>query len=461
MPIESPRPARRTRAFLWLATRPRAFVQGRVYQAAQAFVGLEASSGIVLLAAALAAIAWANSPWGDSYFDLWHTAVSFDAGAFELDHSLLLWVNDGLMTLFFFLVGLEIKRELVHGELSQPRKAMLPAAAAIGGMVVPAVIYAGFNVGGEGLRGWGMPMATDIAFALGLLSLFGRRVPFGVKVFLLALAISDDIGAILVIAVFYTSQVNLGALAASVLILGLIVGLNRRGMRNVDVYVVIGFCLWFTMLESGIHATLAGVVLGLLTPASPFFNSEAFADSAETLVSRYRRAGDVDARHGLLAEMEDLSHGTEAPLDRLERKLHPWVSYGVVPIFALANAGVPVSGEVLSRALDSSIAQGVFVGLVVGKPLGILAATWIAVRLRVGELPAGATWTHILGIGLLGGVGFTVSLLISGLAFSEGSVIDSAKLGILGGSVIAGLAGFIFLYATTRKNSHFQPEARL
>jgi NhaA family Na+:H+ antiporter len=424
-----------------------------VVRAAQAFVQIEASSGIVLLVAALLALVWANSPWDEAYFELWATAISVDASLLAVDLSLQHWVNDGLMTVFFFLVGLEIKRELAHGELSSPRRALLPAAAALGGMVAPAAIYSLLNLSGEGRGGWGIPMATDIAFALGVLSLLGNRVPFSMKVFLLALAIADDIGAIAVIAVFYSHGIDAAALGVALGLLAAVVLMNVAGVRNVFIYTALGICLWLAVFESGIHATLAGVALGLLTPARPRYPPEGFVEDAEVLVSRYRAAletGNTEAQQDLLGQVEALSQGTEAPLDRLERLLHPWVSYGIVPLFALANSGVIISGDIAADAVESPVTQGIVLGLLVGKPAGIFAATWLACRLRLAELPSGASWVHIAGVGLLGGIGFTVSLLITSLAFSDAALQDEAKLGVVGASLIAGLAGFCFLRLTAR-----------
>jgi NhaA family Na+:H+ antiporter len=431
----------------------RIFVPQRAVRAAQAFVRVEASSGIVLLVAAVAALVWANSPASESYDDLWHAVISIDLQVAAVSEDLRHWVNDGLMTVFFFLVGLEIKRELVHGELSTPRRAILPAAAALGGMIGPALIYVAFNAGGSGIDGWGIPMATDIAFALGVLSLLSGRIPFGVKVFLLALAIADDIGAILVIAVFYTADLNLEALSIAALIFGAMVAMSRAGVRSVDAYVAVGAALWLAVFESGIHATLAGVALGLLTPARPFYGPLGFVAAAEGLVARFRQGqetGNADEQQSALAQLEDLSHGTESPLDRLERRLHPWVSYGIVPLFALANAGVAIDSGTIGDAIESSVSQGVALGLLLGKPVGIVLFTFVAVKLRLGDLPNGARWSHILGVGLLGGIGFTVSLLITGLAFEEGALVDEAKLGVLAASALAGAIGFVYLWLVSR-----------
>ena len=443
-------------------TRPRDFVYRRVFQTAQAFMQVEAASGVVLLIAAVAALVWANSPWWESYFDFWHTAVTVEAEIFNIDLDLREWVNDALMTIFFFVVGLEIKRELAHGELSNPRRALLPAAGALGGMAGPALIYTALNLGGEGARGWGVPMATDIAFAIGVLSLLSGRVPFSLKVFLLALAIADDIGAILVIAVFYTTDMNFLALGLAVVTLFVIAVMNRSGVRTINVYVAVGGVLWLMMLQSGVHATIAGVTLGLIAPASYFYNPASFAAAAQDLLDRFKLAhetGNEEVQAGILSQMEDLTQGTEAPLDRLERALHRWVSFGIVPLFALANAGVHVSGETADAAIGSPISQGVFVGLLVGKPLGIFLVTWLAVRLGICEMPTGSTWPQVLGIGMLAGIGFTVALLITDLGFERELLVDEAKLGVLTASLAAGMAGFAFLWLTTRPARWTQSQA--
>jgi NhaA family Na+:H+ antiporter len=328
-------------------------------------------------------------------------------------------------------------------------------------MIAPALIYTAFNAGGDGAAGWGVPMATDIAFAVGVLSLLSRRVPFSVKVFLLALAIADDIGAIVVIAVFYTEDISmLAMLLACATLVGIGI-LNRTGVRGFGLYVAAGGLLWLTLLESGIHASIAGVLLGLLTPAASFYGRATFAEDAEDLVRRFRAAeaaGNEDAQRGILAQMQELAENTEAPLDRLESALHPWVSFLIVPLFALANAGVHVSSDVAEAAVESPISQGVAAGLLIGKPLGIFVLTWLAVRLRLCELPTGATWAQILGVGMLGGIGFTVALLIAGLGFEDELLVDEAKLGVLAASLIAGIAGFAFLWFATRGRRDY-PEA--
>jgi NhaA family Na+:H+ antiporter len=339
-------------------------------------------------------------------------------------------VNDGLMVIFFFLMGLEIKRELVHGELSSVRRALLPATAALGGMIAPALIYTLFNAGSEGAHGWGVPVATDIAFALGVLSLLGRRVPFSVRVFLLALAIADDIGGILVIAIFYTSHIDLVAMGVAALILVAVFASNRIGIRSFSVYIVLGVLLWLAVHESGIHATIAGVALGLMTPAT---GHDAITE--------------VDSSPGQ-------SPPSEAPLERLERALVGWVSFLIVPMFALANAGVEISGDVARDALSSSISHGVTLGLVLGKPIGIFVFTFVAVKLRLCDMPRGANWAHLFGVGILGGIGFTVALLITDLGFrNDPLLVDEAKIGVLAGSAAAGLLGFIFLFLIGRTGS--------
>lgn len=437
-----------------LIEKPRDFVYNQLILTAQAFARIEASSGIVLMVAALTALIWANSPWDESYFELLHTHISIDADIFHLDMSLQHWVNDGLMAIFFFLMGLEIKREIVHGELSSFRRALLPVTAALGGMIVPALIFTAFNAGGDGASGWGIPVATDIAFALGVLSLLSKRVPFSIRVFLLALAIADDIGGILVIAIFYTSGLNLTAMAVAFLILAITYVFNRSGVRTISIYVVLGAFLWLAVHESGIHATLAGVVLGLLTPAVHHYNPTTFADSAEDLAARYRTAlaaGATGVQESILSQMEDLSKGTEAPLERIERALVRWVGFSIVPIFALANAGVAVSGDVASDALSSTVSQGVALGLILGKPLGIFLFTALSVKLGFCDLPRGASWAQVFGVALLGGIGFTVSLLITDLGFRDNSVLaDEAKLGVLFASIVAAVVGMTFLYLTSK-----------
>ena len=413
------------------------------------FLHTEAAGGVALVIAAIVALAWANSPWDASYRDLWTTDLTVALGDRRLDLDLRHWINDGLMALFFFVVGLEIKRELVDGELRDPRKAALPACAALGGMVAPALIYAAFNAGGEGSDGWGIPMATDIAMAVGVLSLMGSRVSASLKLFLLALSIVDDIGAILVIAVFYTDEIHGDALLATLGLLVAVAAMRRLGVRSVPAFVVVGVVLWVTLHESGIHATLAGVVLGLMTPTQPIRRPE-LVDAAKLAdVSSYRAA-----RQTATAAREAVS-----VVEWLEHQLHPWTSFVVVPLFALANAGVALSGDTVGDALSSPVAGGIVFGLVVGKVVGITGFTWLATRLRIATLPEGSGWSGIVGVGALAGIGFTVSIFVTGLAFGGTALEDQAKVAILGGSLLAAAIGSVVIVATSGRAGGAVPEA--
>jgi len=350
--------------------------------------------------------------------------------------------------LFFFVVGLEIKRELVSGELSSPRRAILPAAAALGGMLGPALIYTAFNAGSETAHGWGIPMATDIAFAVGVLTLLGRRVPAPLKVFLLALAVADDLGGIIVIAVFYTESLSFEALGWAALVLLVILVINRGGVVAIAPYFFLGVLFWAAMLKSGIHATIAGVILAMLTPSRPYYTDEDFDATLERLQTEYALAR-ADGSHArmqqALAQIEDLVSGMESPLDRLEHRLAPWTAFVVVPIFALANAGVAVSGEMLRSAASSPVTLGVALGLVLGKPVGIFLTSWVCVRLGLAQLPANTSFRQVLGAGMIAGIGFTVALFIAGLSFENPAHLDEAKIGILAASLIAGLLGSAYL----------------
>jgi NhaA family Na+:H+ antiporter len=377
------------------------------------FVNIEALSGIVLLAAAFAALVWANVDPA-SYEDVWHHLLTIGVGDASITLDLQHWVNDGLMTIFFFVVGLEIKREVIDGELRDRKTASLPALAALGGMLVPALLYLSLNAGGVGSRGWGIPMATDIAFAIGLLALLGPRVPSGLKLFLLTLAIVDDIGAIIVIALFYSSGVSAGWLAAGAAAVVGIVVLRRIGIGSPWLYVIPGVILWICFEESGVHATIAGVALGLLTPG---------------------------ARGAAIG-----------PLERLEHGLHPWSSFVVVPLFALANAGVLLTSESIDAAVSGTIAWGIVLGLVVGKVVGIAGFTALGLRLRLGRLPSGMQARDVMGVGAVAGIGFTVSLFIADLSF-RGVRLDEAKVGILGASLLAGTVGAILVRVSTRSRA--------
>jgi NhaA family Na+:H+ antiporter len=399
---------------------------------------------------------WANSPWAATYDALWSTELTLGTVQFHLTESLRHWVNDGLMAIFFFVVGLEIKRELLVGELASPRQAALPALAALGGVLVPAGIYLLLNRGTVGAQGWGIPMATDIAFALGVLALLGDRIPLGLKVFLTALAIVDDIAAVLVIAVFYTAQVTWAALGAAAVILVVLVAANRLGARRPVIYAVLGLALWLAVFESGVHATVAGVLLALTIPANTRIDPRAFLDRSRATLAAFERAGSDEetgasiltngARQEALAELEDAVEGAGAPLQRMEHVLHPWVAFAIIPLFALANAGVRVEGD-LGAALGNQVTLGVVLGLVLGKQLGVTLAAWLAVRSGVTDLPEGVGWRHIYGAGWLAGIGFTMSLFVADLAFavSDGGLLTAAKLGILVASLLAGVGGWVIL----------------
>jgi NhaA family Na+:H+ antiporter len=424
-------------------------VPRRLLRPLQQFLETEHAGGVALLAAAAVALAWANSPWGHTYRAFWHTELTLRLGPWSLSHDLREWVNDALMVLFFFVVGLEIKRELVTGELRDPRRAALPIAGAAGGMVAPALLYIAFNPpGSEAFRGWGIPMATDIAFAVGVLTLVGRGVPTGLKTFLLALAIADDIGAILVIALFYSGRIAWPALLAAVLLLGAVVALQRVHVRHTVAYLALGAGAWLATHQSGVHATIAGVALGLLTPAVPFQRPRAVGEEALRVAERTQGEPwppDAHAHHWL--RLGSLAREAVSPLVRLETLLHPWSSFVVVPVFALANAGVALSPGAAREAVGHPVALGVAVGLVVGKPLGITVASWLAVRSGVARLPAEARWSQLLGVGVVAGIGFTVSLFIGELAFASEAVRDMAKVGIFVASVVASVLGWGILRA--------------
>ena len=422
----------------------------------QKFIHTESSSGFVLLAAAALALLWVNSPWNSSYHALWNAEVSLRFGPFLLAHSLREWVNDALMVLFFFVVGLEVKREFVHGELSDWRKASLPIAAALGGMVVPAALYAVMNAGTSTSRGCGIPMATDIAFAVGVLALLGDRIPATLRILLLALATVDDIGAILVIAFFYTDQISPIPVLASLLLIFMMVGMWKIGLRKIGYFLPIAVLFWFAVLQSGIHATIAGVVLGLMTPTVAALGQKKYARTATLLLKELAEAeqqGSRERADAILGEVEELTASTETPADRLLRLLHPWSSYVALPIFALANAGVVLTPTAVRAAFVAPETQGILVGLGFGKVAGIVLLSYLAVRLRLVVLPQGVRWAHMAGIGLLGGIGFTVSLFISDLAFANPDNIANAKTGILVVSLLAGLLGFLVLRVSSRSQS--------
>jgi NhaA family Na+:H+ antiporter len=421
----------------------------RVTRPLQRFLAIEAASTILLVLATAIALVWANSPAGEGYAQLWSTYLGVNLGPYAMKLSLGHWVNDGLMVIFFFLVGMEIKHELAHGELSTRERAMLPLFGALGGMVVPAGIYAAFHAGSPAAAGWGVPMATDIAFAVAALAVLGARVPSGLKVFLLALAIVDDLGAVSVIAIFYTQEISVPALAAAGAGLALVVVLQRAGFRSYGLYWILGIGVWFATHESGVHATIAGVVLGLLTPTKPATTEESLGgrtrEAFKALLERIGDGGPAGDRKHAAAELEQLSRASLSPLEFLSHKLHPWSAFVIMPIFALANAGVRLEPETLGDPLGQRIAAAVALGLFVGKPVGITLVAWLAVRLRLAALPNGVGWGAIFGAGMLGGIGFTMALFITALAFADPAHAAASKVGVFVASLLATVAGVAIL----------------
>jgi Na+:H+ antiporter, NhaA family len=423
----------------------------------QQFAKSESAGAVVLLGTAATALVWANSPWSASYFHLWSEPIAFGPTSHPMTLTLQQWINDGLMTLFFLVVGLELKREFLVGELAALRHALLPIVAAVGGMVVPAVTYAALNAQNPAARsGWGVPMATDIAFALGVLRLLGSRIPPGLAVFLAALAIVDDLGAVVVIAMFYTAHLVLPYLGWAALAVAALMALNRSGVRALSPYLVVGVALWYALHHSGIHATLAGVLLALTIPVHTRINAAEFSADMRGLLHEFDQAetGDLlvitsKGQQEAIHAMERESEGVQAPLLRLEHTLHPLVASGIMPLFALANAGVALGGVDLRAGLGVTL--GVAAGLLFGKPLGIFVASWLAVRIGWATLPANVTWPMLHGAAWLGGIGFTMALFIGGLAFSAAPLQDASKLGILAASFLAGVAGWTLLRRATAR----------
>ncbi len=416
-----------------------------VAQPLSRFLHVEAAGGILLILATFAALVWANA-WPASYESFLATEVRVQVGGYEFEEDLLHLVNDLLMGLFFFVVGMEIKRELVVGELRDRKAVALPAMAAFGGMIVPAAIFLAINAGGDGRDGWGIPMATDVAFALGVVALLGSRVPASIKVLLLTLAIVDDIGAIVVIAVFYTSDLEPIFLVFAAGVAVVVAVILRLDVTYPPIFLILGLLLWLMVYESGVHATIAGVVMGLLTPATAR-QTDLEADEIVDVLEDRRDLHAADVRMAAFA-----IRGSISACDRLIDGLHPWTSYVIVPLFAIANAGVQLDGGQLSD--PSAVFIGVFLGLVIGKLVGISAFSWIAVRTGLGRLPEGTRWGHIVGVGTVAGIGFTVSLFITGLAFDELRLQDDAKIGTLTASIVAALAGWAVFSRVARPARH-------
>ena len=411
----------------------------------------QASGGIILLATTILALVLANSPLSHFYHHFWEMKLTIGGETFGLTQSLHHWINDGLMAVFFFVVGLEIKREFLAGELASKRKAALPIAAALGGMIVPALIFALINKDNGNLHGWGIPMATDIAFALGIIALLGDRIPRSLAIFLTALAIVDDLGAVLVIAIFYTGDLSWVALGLVGLCLFILMVGNRLGIQHPNFYALVGLVLWIALLKSGVHASIAGVLIGATIPVKPKHPHDEFVAKSEHLLRRYHESETIpgpfhnEQRLGTLLALEHVCHDSMSPLQRMEHEMNPWVIYGVMPVFALANAGISLSGSELATALTHPITIGVGLGLLLGKPLGILLFSWLAVRMKFCDLPTGSRWYDVLGVGVLAGIGFTMSMFITNLAYADLARVANAKVGIFAASILAGVIGFILL----------------
>lgn len=420
------------------------------------FIREESLGGFILILCVIIALVWANSPFAESYHHIWHEInFGISLGDFEMKYSLHHWVNDGLMAIFFFTVGLEIKREVLGGELSSIQKATMPVIAAVGGMLFPALIFAAINIHHPGyIDGWGIPMATDIAFALGILSLMGNRIPLSLKVFLTALAIADDLGAILVIAIFYTESINVFQLINGGIFLLLLIGANRLGIRRTTFYAFIGILgVWVSFMYSGVHATIAGVLIALTIPVRKKISEKSFIDliSEKLRIFKHERMRDAqlltEHQSKIINDIEKLSYEANTPLQRLEHSLHPVTSYIILPLFALANAGVHIEGNFF-RLLWHPVAIGIILGLILGKFIGISFFTHLMVWLKIGKLPDTVRWKHIYGAGFLAGIGFTMSLFISDLAYVNDTYVEIAKIGIFIASFLSALAGIFILKST-------------
>jgi NhaA family Na+:H+ antiporter len=422
----------------------------RIVRPFMKFLEMEVASGVVLLLCTVVALVLANSPWAQAVDHFWHTPIAIVIGQAKLELSLHHWINDGLMAIFFFVVGLEVKRELMLGELRDPRAAALPIAAAIGGMVVPALIYLTIQPTGIGQRGWGIPMATDIAFVVGCMALLGPRLPHGLRIMLLTLAIADDIGAILVIAIGYAGPLNWFALGAGFLGILVVLVLARLGVRNILMYLVAGAGIWYAFHESGVHATISGVILGLLTPVRALVSEGLLVQVTRHIqnIMEGKIQANEEQRRRVLRVLGRAARETMSPLERLEMMLHPWVGFVIMPLFALANAGVVVHPS----GFTEPIALAVVAGLFLGKPIGIAVASWMAVRLGIAKLPNGLNWAMVIGGGALSGIGFTMSLFVASLAYS-GDVLDTAKVGVLAGSALSACLGMGMLAWLTRPSA--------
>lgn len=420
----------------------------------KSFVNKEALSGILLFISTVAAIIVANSPLGQMYYDLWHTPLGFTFGDFNVSMTLTYWIDDALMALFFLMVGLEIKRELLYGELSSVQKASLPIVAAVGGMVVPAFMYFIFNPSGELSNGFGIPMATDIAFALGILMLLGNRVPLQLKVFLVSLAVVDDLGAVMVIALFYTKTLSMGYIFASLGVMVLLFILNRLNIKSLIPYLLLGVVLWITIHGSGMHATIAGILLAMFIPIKSKIDDTNFVDDVVDAISYFSKKKSnekpllTNEQHNALHVIGESYHHVQSPLVKLEHSLHSFSAFVIMPLFAFSNAGFVIN---LSNIEFPSILSGIFVGLVIGKPVGIVLFSYLAIKFKFATLPEGINMSSILGAGFLAGIGFTMSIFIAHLAFLNEAMIDNAKLAILLSSFVAGVIGVMILLKSLPK----------
>ncbi len=422
----------------------------------QRFFSAEVFSSILLLFASVSAVVWANSGLHDVYHHMLHLEIAFHFGHYHIEKSLVHWVNDGLMALFFFTVGLEIKREILIGELASFKQAMLPVVAAFGGMAIPGLIYLIFNLGKPTIVGWGIPVATDIAFSLGAIAIFGKKLPFGLRIFLAAFAIADDLGGVLIIALFYTQDLVFPFLVYSGAVVILLFFANALKLQWTPVYVILGIVLWFFVLGSGVHATIAGVLTAMFVPSRGKYPTDLFIEKVRDIINNLKYdeySGGYwfsilmdHEQYSAVDTVEKACYDVKPPIQRMEHFLHPWVIFVIMPIFAFCNAGLTLGGMSVIKALTHPVTMGIMLGLFVGKPLGITVFSYIACRSGLASLPDGVTWSHILGAAMLGGIGFTISLFISGLSFTDPQILNYSKLGVLNGSIMSALGGIFFLY---------------
>ncbi|HIP46442.1 MAG TPA: Na+/H+ antiporter NhaA [Campylobacterales bacterium] len=422
------------------------------------FLHAQTTTGMVLMFMTVLALILANTPFAETYAHFFHTKVDLTVGSWELSHTIHHWINDGLMAIFFFIIGLEIKREILVGELSNIKVAILPILAAIGGMIIPALIYFGFNVGGEGAGGWGIPMATDIAFAISALVLLGKRVSTALVTFLVALAIVDDLGAVLVIAIFYTEQIQFLPLGLAGLSFLIMIALNRVGIHMILPYFIVGMFMWFFMLESGVHATIAGVIAALAIPSKPKHSPQNFTSRTKKLLDEYDSYPVCEDHHlhekqkAILLSIKDSIDAVDSPAARLEHDLHLPVALVVIPLFALANAGIAIDFSSIGETIVTPVSMGIMAGLILGKVLGIFGVSWIAIKMGIAKLPEGSTMNQLFGVAFLGGIGFTMSIFVADLAFvGNDALIFQAKVGILAASLFAGLFGYMWLRFVAKK----------